>query len=212
MTALIWDVVGQRFYETGVDRAVFYPRTGNGVVWNGLTAVNQLVTGGDKKDIYLDGEKQYVLVESEDFQAEIEAFSAPAEFLACDGVKTLAAGLYVTQQPRSMFGFSYRTIKGNDVKNNDYSYYLHLVYNALASPTTRRYSSVSDSITPTPLSWTIDTVPPDSTTYKSSAHLQVDVSLITTAKKTALENLLYGTSSTNPGLPTQSAVITLLGP
>ena len=41
---LVWDKVGERFYETGCDHGVLYPiQTGGkynkGVAWNGLSAV-----------------------------------------------------------------------------------------------------------------------------------------------------------------------------
>ena len=44
MSKLVWDKVGERFYETGVDHGVLYPiQTGGqynkGVAWNGLSAV-----------------------------------------------------------------------------------------------------------------------------------------------------------------------------
>jgi hypothetical protein len=42
MTKVVWDQVGQRFYETGVDHGVLYIPDGAGVynsgfAWNGLT-------------------------------------------------------------------------------------------------------------------------------------------------------------------------------
>ena len=49
---LSWDKAGERLYETGVDRGVFYPFTtggkyGSGVAWNGLTAVNETPSGAE---------------------------------------------------------------------------------------------------------------------------------------------------------------------
>ena len=32
-----WDTIGERRFETGVDRGVLYPTSGMGVPWNGLT-------------------------------------------------------------------------------------------------------------------------------------------------------------------------------
>ena len=42
MAKLVWDAVGKRIYETGVDRAVLFPLSTSGtyetgVAWNGLT-------------------------------------------------------------------------------------------------------------------------------------------------------------------------------
>jgi hypothetical protein len=46
MPALVWDQVGERLYETGVDHGVLYipDATGvyaTGVAWNGLTTVTE---------------------------------------------------------------------------------------------------------------------------------------------------------------------------
>lgn len=210
MAILAWDQVGVRFFETGIDKGVFYPKTGSGVAWNGLISVNEKTSGGELNSFYFDGKKLIDLFGSEDFEAEIEAFSAPPEFLLCAGWKTLANGLSVTQQPRTSFGFSYRTLKGNDVKGSDYGYKIHIVYNAKASPSGIENKTLSDRAEPASLSWTIDTVPPTSTTYKPSAHLVVDSTLANPTKLTTLENLLYGTSGVNAALPTQAVVISTL--
>lgn len=210
MTKITWGNTGERIYETGVDRAVFYPRTGSGVAWNGLVSVEEVVSGGDVKPVYLDGKKLYDQVENEDCEIDITTISVPNEFLVCAGIVTLVPGLFVTHQPRAKFGFCYRTIKGNDVSKNDYAYKIHLIYNATVPPTSRSYETISDSSNLNPLKWTLNTVPPDSSTFKPSAHLIVDTSLITSTKRTSLENLLYGTSTTSPSLPTQAAVISLL--
>ena len=49
MTRLVWDTVGERFYETGVDRGVLYLPTAGaytvGHAWNGLTAVTESPSG-----------------------------------------------------------------------------------------------------------------------------------------------------------------------
>lgn len=210
MVALTWNDVGERFYETGVDRGVFYPIVGSGVAWNGLISITDKVSGGEQASTYLDGKRTEILIRNEDFQGIIEAISAPAEFAVCDGYKVIAPGLFAAQQTRKLFGFSYRTLIGNDLKLNEYSYKLHLVYNLMASPTEKTNKTLSGSTEPSTLKWTVDAVPPAASTYRPSAHLVVDISLITSAKRIALENLLYGTVSTNPALPTQSALITLL--
>lgn len=49
---LVWDKVGERFYETGCDHGVLYPiQTGGkynkGVAWNGLSAVTESPSGAE---------------------------------------------------------------------------------------------------------------------------------------------------------------------
>ena len=118
MVALVWDQVGDRSYETGVDRGVFYTRAGLGTVWNGLVSVTETNNGGEVKPIYLDGKKIFDFVEGEDFQMDIEAYYAPDAFRDADGIVALAPGLFATQQPRRTFGFSYRTLKASNYLKN----------------------------------------------------------------------------------------------
>ena len=61
MSKLIWDKTGERQYETGVDRGVLYLfKDGaykNGVVWNGLTAVNESPSGAEPTALWADNIK-----------------------------------------------------------------------------------------------------------------------------------------------------------
>ena len=52
MPKLVWDETGKRLYETGVSKGVLYVQGddgtyGNGVAWNGLTAVNESPSGAE---------------------------------------------------------------------------------------------------------------------------------------------------------------------
>lgn len=212
MTKLVWDAQGSRFYETGTDRGVLYPNDAAGVPWNGLISVEENTSGGDLESYYIDGFKYLDYVLGEDFQATLTAFSAPSEFGPMDGNVGLAAGLFATLQPRQTFGLSYRTKIGNDVKADEFGYKIHLIYNSTASPSTRSNKTKSDSPEALQLAWTINCVPPSSDSFKPTAHLIVDSTKVANASNlTALENALYGTSTTAPRLPTQTEVITLLG-
>ena len=55
---LVWDKVGERFYETGCDHGVLYPiQTGGkynkGVAWNGLSAVSYTHLDVYKRQIHM---------------------------------------------------------------------------------------------------------------------------------------------------------------
>lgn len=39
MPGLVWDRVGDRTYESGLDRGVLYLPDGSAVPWNGLTSI-----------------------------------------------------------------------------------------------------------------------------------------------------------------------------
>jgi hypothetical protein len=210
MAKLIWGADGERFFEAGVDRGALYVPGLPGVAWNGLKAVKESPSGGDPQPYYIDGLKYANIAAAEEFNASLEAFSSPPEFAVCDGNVRLAAGLIATQQPRKAFGLSYRTRIGNDLLGTNLGYKIHLVYNALASPTSRENSSMSNSISPMDLSWDISTRPPRAMGYKPTAHFVIDTRDLSAYKLRALEKMLYGDETTTPTLPSQADIIALL--
>lgn len=208
MSRLVWGEAGTRFYEAGVDRGVLFPpNAAAGVAWNGLTAVKESPSGGTPQAYYQDGVKYLQVASSEEFDATLDAFSAPTEFAACDGSANIYAGLSITEQPRKQFGFSYRTLVGNDLTAEAYGYKIHLVYNALAKPSTRQHGTISDSTEPLGLSWDITTVPPVVANFKPSAHLVIDSRTSPTNHLTALENIIYGQTGIPPRMPAQQEVL-----
>src|SRR4051794_32244628 len=127
MTQLVWDQMGERFYETGVDHGVLYlpDNTGayiDGVAWNGLTGVSEKPTGADANPQYADNIKYLNLRSAETFDATITAFTYPEEFNQFDGLGVPTPGVVVGQQSRKTFGLSYRTILGNDIDANDHGF------------------------------------------------------------------------------------------
>lgn len=210
MTRVVWGQQGEKLYEDGLDRGILFPKVGTGVPWNGLISVEEAQDGGEVENYYYDGIKYLDFVANEDFTATLTAFAAPFEFGVCDGTKEIAPGLSVTHQPRATFGLSYRTGLGNDVLAEDYGYKLHIVYNCTAAPASRSRRTRGESPEPTELSWTIATVPPVATTFKPTAHFVINSKRTTPAKMAALEDFLYGTSTTAPALPTQAQVFALL--
>lgn len=201
MTRLEWGTVGERFYEAGVDRGVLFIDS-VGVAWNGLKSVTEAPTGGESKPFYLDGIKYLNVAEAEEFAATINAFSAPSEFDLCDGNAAAYAGLFLTNQPRISFGLSYRTQIGNDVDGNDFGYKIHIVYNALATAADRNRASLSNSVTPTDLSWSITTTPPTITGFRPTAHIIIDSRTTDSVKLESIEDMLYGSVVSTPHLPT----------
>ena len=214
--ALVWDAVGKRYYETGVDHGVLYLRdeTGaytKGVAWNGLTAVSEAPSGAESNPQYADNIKYLNLVSAEEFSATIEAFTYPDEFEKCDGSATLATGVSIGQQDRKTFGFSYRTKVGNDVAGQDLGYKIHLVYGCLAAPSERGYQTVNDSPEALTFSWEISTTPVPVTGFKPTATVTINSRTTDPAKLKALEDLLYGTNATEARLPMPDAIAALIG-
>jgi len=211
MTKLLWDQVGERTYETGVDQGVLYiPNAGvydNGYAWNGLTTVTESPSGAEAKPLYADNIKYLNLISAEEFGATIEAFTYPSQFSQCDGTQQPQPGVSVGQQSRKSFGLSYRTKLGNDVSATDYGYKLHLIYGAIAAPSERAYATVNDSPEALAFSWSVSTNPVAVANLKPTAILTIDSSKVTPANLVALQDALYGTPGTNPRLPLPDEVI-----
>lgn len=216
MSRVEWNKAGERLFETGVNQGVLYPRVGQGVPWNGLVSVSENTSGGELDSLYFDGIKYLDVVSAEDFSATVEAYSAPAEFGVSDGQKALSPGLYATQQPRKPFGFSYRTLIGNDLVGEEYGYKLHIVYNCTASPSGRTNKTLAGNASPDTRSWTINTVPPPAATFKPTAHLVVDSTKVDPYLMENLETVLYGRNETAElpavaaSLPTVAEIILIL--
>ena len=215
MAKLTWDDTGKKIYETGVDRGVLYPITtgttyGTGIPWNGLTAVNESPSGAESNPQYADNIKYLDLTSAEEFGFTIEAFTYPTEFEECDGSAELAEGVVIGQQTRKMFGFSYRSLVGNDTQGTDYGYKIHLVYGCKASPSEKSRSTVNDSPEAITFSWEITTTPVNVAGHKPTSHLIVDTTIAQADKVQALETKLYGNDpSGTPSLPTPDEVYTM---
>lgn len=215
MPKLVWDNTGERFYETGVKKGVLYPVVNGayprGVVWNGLTGVTESPSGAEANPIYADDIKYLELRSAEEFGATVEAYTYPDEFAVCDGSAMPANGVVIGQQARKPFGLSYRTIVGNDVDMDEHGYKLHLIYNAMASPSEKSYQTVNDSPEAVTFSWELTTTPLAVTGYKPTACITIDSRTADPIKLAALEDALYGTTDTTAYLPLPDAVIAMMG-
>ena len=214
MAKLIWDQEGKRLYETGVDHGVLYPQVSGaepypaGVAWNGITTVDESPSGAEANAVWADNIKYLNLISNEEFACTINAYTYPDEFAACDGSKAVAGGLaHVMGQTRQKFGFSYRTLIGNDEVGTDYGYEIHLVYGCNAAPSSKSRSTVNDSPEAAEMSWEVTTTPVNVTTLaddgkpiKPIAHLVIrSTDFDTSAKQAKLETLkdaLYGADGT----------------
>lgn len=214
MTVLEWDKVSEKVYETGVDRGVLYIPNSSGIYdqgfpWNGLISVSESPSGAESNKQYADNRVYLNLTSAEEFAATIEAFTYPNEFAKCDGSAELAPGVFVAQQRRTSFGLSYRTLIGNDVDSTDFGYKLHLVYEGMAAPTEKAYTTVNDSPEANTFSWEVSTTPVTVPGHKPSATITIDSTKVSAGKLAELEAILYGTSGTDARLPLPAEIIAL---
>ena len=216
MSVLVWDQVGERFYETGVDHGVLYMPNmfgvyDNGVAWNGLTSVSESPSGAEPTALYADNIKYLNLYSAEEFGATIEAYTYPDEFAQFDGLATPSAGMTIGQQARRTFGLSYRTRIGNDLEGDDLGYKLHLIYGCQASPSEKAYNTINDSPEAITFSWEVSTTPVSVTGLRPTSIITIDSTKVLAADLEALENLLHGTVGTDPSLPLPDYLVTLFG-
>lgn len=222
MSKLVWDPVGKRTYETGVEDVALYVQKADGtydkgVAWNGVTALNLSPSGAEPTPLYANNKKYLTLMSVEELGGTIEAYMYPDEWAACDGSAEVIPGMYVGQQARQSFGLVAKTLLGNDVEKNAYGYKLHLIYGGQASPSEVGYNTVNDSPEVDPMSWEFTTNPIDCTVNEkrySTSHICIDSTKFTdeTSKGylQALLDVLYGSEATEPELPTPADVYALL--
>lgn len=213
---LEWDKTGERFFEAGVSHGVLYVQdsTGKypkGVVWNGLTAVNDQPEGAEPNDLYADNIKYGSLRSKETYKATIESYMYPNEFAECDGSAMVAPGIYIGQQSRKPFGFSYQTTIGNDTASEeDDGYKLHIVYNATASPSEKNYETLNDSPDAITFSWEIETTPVNAPGYQPTSTITISSLETDKAVMAAIEDLLYGTDDKEAYLPSPEEIFDLI--
>lgn len=215
MARLEWDKTGERFYETGTDRGVLYPTAdggeyGNGVPWNGLTAVTESPSGAEATALYADNTKYLSLMSVEEFGATLEAYTYPDEFAECDGSASIAKGVVIGQQERKSFGLSYRTKVGNDIEGDDLGYKIHIIYGVKASPSEKSYATINDSPEAVTFSWELTTTPVNVAGFKPTASITIDSTKANPTDLASLEAILYGDESNEPRLPLPNEIATIM--
>lgn len=215
MAKLVWDQVGQKTYETGVEQAALFVMEGSeygkGVAWNGLQKVTESPSGAEPTALYANNKKYLNLISNEDFACTIEAYTYPDEFEACDGSATIAKGVTIGQQARKTFGLAYKTLIGNDTEGTTYGYKLHLVYGCVAKPSSKDHNTVNESPEAATMSWEIATTPVDIPGFRPSATITIDSTKTDTDKLKALEDYIYGTVEKEAALPLPEKVIEIVG-
>jgi hypothetical protein len=219
MSVLAWDKTGEKVYENGVEKGVFYTINNagvynNGYAWNGLVSVTESPSGAEVNKQYADNRVYASLRSAEEFGATIEAFTYPKEAIpALDGAASPTPGVSLGQQGRPSFGFSYVSKVGNDL-NPDAGEKIHLVYGATANPSEKAFTTVNDSPEAATFSWELTTYPVEvgtvnSVAYKPTATITIDTTKETPAAVSTLREFLYGTEGTDPSLPSPAAVLAM---
>lgn len=194
---LVWDQVGQKLWETGVDRTVLFPMNDQGgyaagVAWSGITAINESPSGAEPTKIYADNIVYGVLMSPEEDALTIEAFTYPDEYAECIGEATVGTGAVIKQQNHKHFGLAYRTMIGNDTVGTEHGYKIHIFWDCVAGASEDSNSTINDSPEQKTFSWSVTTMPVAATGFQPTASMVLDSTKVPEAKLTQIENLLYG--------------------
>lgn len=209
MPTLIWDKVGDRSYESGLDKGVLYLPNGSAVPWNGLVSVTEKFDR-NTSPVYYDGMKINDLVTLGDFSATMKAITYPDEFIEIEGQVKARTGLFLGNQKPQAFGLSYRTQIGNDVAGDQVSYKIHVLYNLIAVPNDKSYASKTESTNLMEFEWDITGIPEEFDGYRPTAEIIIHSAEIEPWLLTGVEAMLYGDATTTAFLPPMFDLITYL--
>jgi len=202
VTALTWDQVGERVYQSGVDRGVLYLHDGTVVAWNGLTNVEESADS-ELKSYHLDGVKYLENLIPGDFSGKLKAFTYPEEFDSINGIDTSYLGLALYNQSPESFNLSYRTRIGDDLSGPEHGYKIHILYNVTATPDSYSFNTFKDSgVEPIEFGWTLTGIPEKLKGFRPTVHVSIDSTRISPDLLKLLEDTLYGTATSDPRLLT----------
>jgi hypothetical protein len=211
MPTIEWGDARSRVYQIGIDRGVLYVPSYPGVPWNGLVSVAEAPAGGTANEFFIDGQKYMGSATLEEYAATIESFSSPAGFAPCAGYFQMSPGLFATHQPRESFGFSYRTMIGDDVLGTNRGYKVHIVYNASAKTADFAKETINSGPNVKSRTWDITTVPVSVPSFRPTSHFVVDSTKIDPAILSVIEGILYGTVTDDPRLLTAQELSAMVG-
>ena len=222
MSKMTWHGQGQREIESGISDVALYPIGSNGyetgVAWNGITAINENPSGADVTDLYADNIKYASMTSAEKFGFTIEGYTYPPEWAECDGSKEVETGVFLGQQPRKAFGLAYKTQVGDELHPGmDKGFKLHLIYNSVAAPSGRGYTTINENPDAINMSWEANSTPVAVTGHKPTSTIVIDSTKLTTAaQQEMLQELLDtvygrdaddGVTALTPSMPTPDEVL-----
>lgn len=208
MTAIVWDKLEDRRFETGLDRGVLYDEEGRGVAWNGMTGLDEDAANAVEA-LYFDGVKYNDLVTVGDFTGVLRAITYPDEFLKFEGVLPDQKGVEVYNQPQERFGLCYRTLIA-DVNGEGEHYKIHLLWNLTALPSTKSYSTVSETGIPMEFEWTISAIPEPIENFRPTAHIVIDTRKVDPWLVDDIESIIYGDDDSDAKLPSLKGLTTFI--
>lgn len=202
MARVKWDQIAEKFFEGGCSKGMCYsynPDTKSydyGEAWNGVSGFTDNPSGADEQASYADNIKYISMRGAENYGGTIRCFWYPENFKACLGKKTVAKGVTIAQQARATFGFAVTTQVGNDTEDTEAGETIHLVWNASTSPSSKDYTSLNESPSPSELTFEFTANPVEvGKNYKPTCNMEictVGMDATELAKVEHLKRVLYG--------------------
>lgn len=210
MSVLQWNRPEDKSFQSGLDKGVLYMEDGPVVPWNGLQTVED---NGESEllNFYLDGVQYLGMASPRDWKGTVTCVTVPSEFYPAMGIGTVGDGFYADSQPQSRFSMSYRTLvtTPDGVEPNNYK--IHLIYKCVASLQGFSHETLSSSGSdPVPYQFELSATPMPVSLMRPTAHFVFDTREMDEPSITALETILYGSSTTAPRVPTITELIDLL--
>lgn len=228
MAKMVWDQMAEKFFEGGCSKGVCYTDYDTtsksytvGEAWNGISGFTDNPSGADEQASYADNIKYISLRGAENYGGTIKCFWYPENFRKCLGKKnpvsstdqSVLKGVTVSQQTRESFGFAVTTQVGNDVDGVNCGETIHIVWNATTSPSSKDYSSLNESPSPSELSFEFTANPVavgDGTKFKPTANMEIctvglDDDTDFQNAYAALKTVLYGADTTYTVLTAEPA-------
>jgi len=224
MAAIVWDQVGDRFYALGLDHGVLYSSSNLvevtsgeygepdlcpiGVPWNGLVSVDTSTEGASVTPYYFDGQKNYAAFSEGDFSAKITAITYPEPF---EEFLEYVPGMYLDNQPPKSFGLSYRTLIADDLVGESLGYKIHILYNLIAVEDSIQNKTIDSNVAPISFVWNVTSVPETFPGRRPTAHVTLDSTKLLPEALAVIEDILYGTVTDEPRLPTALELVYYTG-
>lgn len=186
MTRLVWGE-GSPMNDRGVSQGVLYSE-GSVVPWNGLVSVDEKMVGSISVEHYFDGNRLYISQETGDFEATIAAYTYPDAFQSL-----------FDSEIKGRFGLCYRVESGD-------AHILHIAYNLLVVDDAKNRTTLSDRENPMQFRWDIYGEPVHIPGADPASHLILSAPRAEVVLE-ILEDILYGTETTQPRLPSPEEVI-----
>jgi len=189
-------------YAYGVDRGVIHSHATDEILpWNGLIEVTRDEDAPDTSYSVFEGVTYLNTKLGGLYSASVKSFGFPQNMIEGLGYAAVFPGFFLTGQTRTRFDFAYRIMTGES------NYKLHFVWNALFSTSGKKHNTLTDDVDLVEHTWKVTATPPRVFFWAPTAFLVVDALTAGPAAMETIEDLLYGTDSTDPEFPTQVQVL-----